>query len=470
MEFKTREDIKHFILEIERTFPVNDWKFDDIHIWPYIRIQLFFYIRSLLVNDIQNKKPFTENNTKSQNYLLRKVKMVFHACSFLIWKLKLKKVDTIFYAHEAHRVNFKDKKFNRFFDTLILDGKITGDYYYFEKNTGLLQNIFNYRKVLVIDKRIYQFSCFNSLKNIIFKKKNTTIELDGYDLFLDYLSSIDITCQFVKRFTQEKLFNWFNYHFDISVKFYLNILTRINPKKMYILCYYSDLAFVTAANKLKIDLTEFQHGAQTDEHLCYGSWSKVPNSGYALIPYTYWSWDEKSKNCIVKWASKNNLYKCFVGGNPWVEYWKRNKQELKFKAFILYTLQPNLALDELFNEHIINFIKNHDLTWFIRMHPMQLSIKAFLESIFIKHEIINKINLQDATFEPLPLLIKECKLHITNSSASTIEAAMFNKKTILLHETGYIYYKEQIKEGKARYIPLDNNFEQIFREEIEKLK
>ena len=63
MEFKTREDIKHFILEIERMFPVNDWKFDDIHLWPYIRINLFLNLCGDGLMKKSNLSGFTKNKS-----------------------------------------------------------------------------------------------------------------------------------------------------------------------------------------------------------------------------------------------------------------------------------------------------------------------------------------------------------------------------------------------------------------------
>ena len=41
---QSRVDIKNFIVKIEHDFPVNEWKIDGLHLWPIIRIQLFFYL------------------------------------------------------------------------------------------------------------------------------------------------------------------------------------------------------------------------------------------------------------------------------------------------------------------------------------------------------------------------------------------------------------------------------------------
>jgi hypothetical protein len=246
---------------------------------------------------------------------------------------------------------------------------------------------------------------------------------------------------------------------SVTIDFYEELLLQIKPEKLYILYYYGDLALVAVANKLNIQTIEMQHGAQTNEHMAYGSWTKIPSSGYDFLPRTYWSWNESSKNVIDKWASKITLYKCFVGGNPWVNLWLNKDEEYFQKDFILYTLQPNHTLQELFPEQLIASIKTEKYKWFIRLHPRQLNKREEIILFLKKNNIIDLVNVHEATFNPLPVLLKNCLLHITNSSASAIEAAMFNKKTILLHEIGKLYYSDLIESGSAKYVGKEHNFE-----------
>ena len=40
---KSRAEIKDFIVSLESKYPVNSWKFNGIHLWPILRIDIFFF-------------------------------------------------------------------------------------------------------------------------------------------------------------------------------------------------------------------------------------------------------------------------------------------------------------------------------------------------------------------------------------------------------------------------------------------
>ena len=78
--------------------------------------------------------------------------------------------------------------------------------------------------------------------------------------------------------------------------------------------------------------------------------------------------------------------------------------------------------------------------------------------------------MEHATSDPLPLLLQNCLIHITNSSASTIEASLFGKKTILLHEIGKLYYADLIELKKAIYISPNEEFVANFEKAVNNLE
>ena len=316
MEIKNRADIKNFIVDLENKFPVNDWKFKDIHLWPYIRIQLFFYLRNVTrqkeKNNVVSKKT---DNAPDQKFFFKFLRKFYHAIVYLILKSKLNHRKILFYGYKAHRVTYEGKLFNRFFDTLVLENKITDNYYFFEKDGGDKKNLWNGQEIISLDKMFEYYLSYNTFKKKV-SKKNSTIYLDNYHLFGDYLNTFEATRPFANKFTSNYLKSWVNMTLSVTIDFYEELLLKIKPEKLYILYYYGDLALVAVANKLKIETIEMQHGAQSNEHMAYGSWTKIPSSGYDFLPRTYWSWNESSKNVIEKWAIKNTLYKYFVGGNP----------------------------------------------------------------------------------------------------------------------------------------------------------
>jgi hypothetical protein len=473
MVVNTRDDIKNFVLSIESKLPVNDWTFDGVHIWPFIRLQLFFYLRKQTYEsqDKKDANPAARVNNNSEvvrnNRYAGFIKKIRSAFFYYRWRSKIKPKKYVFTAHNTHRINYKDVFYNRFFDTIIDENQLKMKSCFIEFGSRKRQELANSEIVIQVDDILRSYTDYYYLKKILFRKRDTSFNLQAYQLFLDLLTENGVSKDFTNKFSIKNLQSILDTKYQVEIQFYLELFDKIKPQKLICLCYYTDISMIAAANKLGIETVEMQHGAQTPAHLAYGRWSVVPPHGYDFLPRSYWSWDEYSKNAINEWAGNNKLYKTFVGGNVWVDYWNSKTDTYNYNNFILYTLQPDsLRLDELFTVQIVALIKSGKYNWFIRLHPRQLNkineIKEYLE----KNDILKMVNIEQATKDPLPVLLKNCLVHVTNSSASTIEAALFNKKTLLLHEIGKLYYSDLIDEGIACFVPMDTNFESCFEKVI----
>lgn len=467
----SRDDIKNFVLEIERGFPVNTWKYKDIHLWPVIRLELFFHIRK----ELYHQKPkaaaaVIETKKKRVSLLSRlanKLKLIRDARKYSDFIHGLKKKQFVFVAHNNHRIQYQGKNYNRFFDPLISENKLEGNSWFIEmgnKETGSLTN----PDIIISHKEVLEnYKAHLAIKKEKHKESDPDFQLEGYTQLLDFLNQQEVTRSFARKFVpallQKKIRNEYLLNFDL----YTEVFKAIAPKKIIALCYYSDMGMIAAANRLNIETIDMQHGAQNPAHLAYGSWSRLPAEGYDFLPRSYWNWDEQSKHTIAQWTENSRLYKAWVGGNVWMEYWMNRDDKYSSANFVLYTLQPDsLSLDELFPGPLMHSIKTGKRKWFIRLHPRQIGEKQKIKDFLQQNGLSEFINIDDATKDPLPLLLKNCSIHVTNSSASTIEAAMFGKKTVLLHEVGRSYYAELIADGKAVYMEPNRLFEENFEKEM----
>ena len=453
---KSRIDIKNFILEIESKFPVNQWKIGSIHIWPYLRIKLFFYlIHSIEKSEVKNR----EEKPKSKEFFLkstyRNVRAVFR---YYRWLKSLPKKKYIFVGADAHRVDHRDTRFNRYFDILIEKYEIQSDSIYFEYglNSGK-----QYNKDLI-------FTFSEALKGFLYLKKFNklpqNVHLEGYDSFLVFLSKDALFNRYITIYSKELVTQWAHEKLYPKVLFFKKVFQLIKPEKVLILCYYLDdiFALTAAANQLKIRTIEMQHGPQSNVHLAYSNWSTLPESGYDMIPKNFWCWDQGSYNVIHDWTKNNQNYSVKVIGNPWIDYWKAKEMNYKHQNFILYSLQPNpLTLNQLFPESIVDFIKNSPYKWFIRLHPRQLNEKDTIKSFLKSKGVLELINLDEATTDPLPLLLSKATLHLTHFSGTAIEASFFNVYTVLLNEIGVFSFQDLISLQKAVYLnPNEADFQQ----------
>lgn len=444
---KTRLDIQQFILSLEQQFPVNQWKVDSIHLWPHLRIKLFFY----LITTIE-KSEFTPNKPKNKPFLEklkgkgRTLKAFF---SYFSWMKTLGNKEIIFVGADAHRVDYRNARFNRYFDCMIDQFNLVEQSMYLEYGPHSHKQ---YNSNL-----IYSFS--TALKGFLYRysssSKKVTLEISGYEDFLAYLNQNPIFDQFCKKYSIVQLSQWATTQFYPKVFFFEKVMAKIKPKRVLILCYYIEdiFALTAAANRKNITTIEMQHGPQSIVHMAYSSWFSLPAEGYDMIPRNFWCWDESSKNVIEKWTSKNKLYSVQVVGNPWIDYWKTKENTFPEKDFILYSLQPSpLTIEQLFPESIINFIKNNPTHWFIRLHPRQLKEMEAITNYLKNSQILHLVTIESATNEPLPLLLSNALVHITHFSGTAIEASLFDVQTVLLNEIGVFSFEDLISAQKAVYL------------------
>lgn len=443
---KNRTDIKDFILQIERDFPVNDWKINGIHLWPILRIRLFFYLISTIEN--KQKTAVVHKNKTLLHKIKGKLKSYTNIFYYFYWKSKLPTKDYVFVGSDSHRVNYKASRFNRYFDTLIQRDNTSSQSMYLEYASDLDNQ---YEKHLVY-KHNNALKGFLSLKKAV---KVSSYDFEGYTGFLEMLKGNPLLIKFAQDNKESKLLLWYKNRFGVKILFFKTILKIIKPKQVAVLCYYSEdlFALIASSNKLGISTIDMQHGPQTDIHLSYGSWSCIPDQGYDVLPRTFWCWDAYSKEVLEKWASKDSLYSAIVIGNPWVDYWKSKSTTYKHKDFVLYSLQPSpITLEQTFTPQIIQSIKEAQYKWFIRLHPRQLNQMSKIKELLKAKGIFDLVNIDEATNDPLPELLANAKIHITHSSGSALEADFFNLKTVLINKIGLTSFPHLIESKAAQYI------------------
>jgi hypothetical protein len=467
---RNRVNIKNFIIQIENDFSVNEWQVNGIQIWPIIRLKLFFYLINKVElernykKEIKNKQQEKKSNLKK---LKSKIKLLVNTFKFIIWFLKIPQRNFLFLGGDVHRVDFKNCRYNRFFDVLIDKYDIKNSSLYFEYGKDKLKNLYNEENIRFHEIHYNNFNLLNK-----FFKSKYKCNWSDYDLFIKSLENNPLTEDFAKKNKQHQIQNWLNNSFMPKVNFFNLLLKKIKPKQIHFLCYYSDFNFalLAASYKHKINTVEMQHGPQTDIHLAYGSWSNIPIDGYSVIPKEFWAWDKLSSRIINKWSNNTNFHTVKIIGHPWVDYFIEQENYSCEKTYILYSLQPEpLTLDKLFSDSILNLIKKTKEEWLIRIHPRQLKEKKAITQLLKDNNIYHKSNFEYASQEMLPVLLSKTKIHMTHSSGTTIEASLFNIKTILINQIGLNSFPELINQKKAIYLNYENSkFQKDFFKEINK--
>lgn len=240
-----------------------------------------------------------------------------------------------------------------------------------------------------------------------------------------------------------------------------------------------------AGKALKIPIYDLQHGVISDDHPWYGERFRS-NSNPQNLPDGFLVWDESGVETLEKWVEKKGVEVIKIG-NPWFSRFFMNDRndllvqealssvsmKVKDKPGILLTLQwgmkrfyPGLA----FNGYIVPALEQvlletiNQYNWIIRLHQVQLrSSESIAVSHYLKSKFDNKMVQKWISWSetPLPVVLKQVDLHITDSSSVVIEAGWMGVKSCILNpeflEGGIFdsYYRKEREAGLAHVIPQD---------------
>jgi hypothetical protein len=234
-----------------------------------------------------------------------------------------------------------------------------------------------------------------------------------------------------------------------------------NLEEVYLACwYFSDaMGVCAAADELGIKTIDIQHGKQGKYQAMYSGWTKLPINGYALMPDSFWCWGQPSCEHILASSPNRKKHIPFIGGYPWIEYYKKNMLPVDSKTTdskirVLLTMQtPQAGNLERIPDFIIDFLSSstiEDVHFTFRYHPNDIYgyhyCKERLTSI---DPVLYSI---DRGTQNLYDVFRVVTHHITAYSSCCYEASMFNVPTLLYGEESKEIYEDDINNHTFTWI------------------
>lgn len=233
------------------------------------------------------------------------------------------------------------------------------------------------------------------------------------------------------------------------------MLDKANPH--YVIGIQPGVGLCRAGKMKGVPVYDLQHGVIADEHRWYGAKYRV-NTPPGDLPDGFLCWDEPSAAALRKWAPQKGI-DVRVIGNPWFSRFFFNdpsdllvqsviNSEKIFnsaKPVILVSLQWGLALyykNDGFNGVMADALEKAILetvdsyNWLIRLHPVQISgadkgtAQDYLKRVF-GH--LNSVDWCLCSELPLPVLLQQVDLHITDMSSVVVEAGWMGVYSALLN-------------------------------------
>lgn len=430
-------DAFKLILEVEDLVDTEVFIWKDFKMWPLLRRILWFKLVSVSSIDKEDKKKIRlAHHVRFKN-------LISNICC-LFKKNKIKEdSEIIYFSRAAYLQEVKSQGYiDRIVDPLICslnDGKKTTKYY-FSKIPKEKQLVYEY----------FDFYQKSPLKNIKISSHQEKV-LSEISKLLN-LNSLELQESYAKE-----LLIFIGYY--ISAKKLLENHKKLN--EVYLACwYFSDaMGVCAAADELGIKTIDIQHGKQGKYQAMYSGWTKIPINGYALMPDSFWCWGQPSCDNILESSPNRKKHIPFIGGYPWIDYYKKNMLPLDSKTTdnkirVLLTMQPPQAGNiERIPDFVIDFLSSsniEDIHFTFRYHPNDIyghhycteRLKLINSSLYSIDD--GKQNLYD--------IFRLVTHHITAYSSCCYEASLFNTPTLLYGDESREIYEDDIENNIFTWI------------------
>ncbi len=418
------------IVQIENSVNTKVFIWKSFNTWPLIRKILWL---KLIAIDSNNKEYKKKIILSPFSY----IKIVISSIYRMFKKINAREdaVKLFFsrpeYLQEIYSKKFIDRIVDPIIDSFCEDEKITKYY---------LSKVSKEKKLLHDALYLHQSATFNILR-LSMEQKETIheiakiLDLNGYNLERDYKNQLRLFIE------------WY-----VSAKKLISKHKKL--KEIYLTCWYLPdmMAICAAASEYGIKTIDIQHGKQGKYQAMYSGWTKIPEKGYALMPDNFWCWGQPSCNHILTSSPNRKIHIPFIGGYPWINYYKKNLMKAdsdapKNKIKVLVTMQPPQGQNtERIPDFIIDFLKSNDqvnIHFILRLHPNDKEGFYYCKN---RLRLINPslYTIDDGTKNLYDTFL-EISHHITAFSSCCYEASLFKVPTLLYGDDSREIYKDDIE-------------------------
>lgn len=444
-------EVLHKINAIESLFPVQEWNINGRYFWPYLKVKL---ATSQNINK-NNFKP--KNKVGLFKKIENKIKFPLFLLQIFSVRDKLINADRLFISHEAYRLNFLNKKTNKFFDFNL------NEPYLKSSNNIILEQLKGKKESYFNSNILIDFDQINKLHYLFTPiKKRQVLSINKYEDFYQYiLDNFQYRDRLKSRFSIKAIEKELNI-VNAKIDSYKKILKNSKIESAYFVCYYSLINFplLCALNELGIKTVDIQHGGQGIGHYAYSSWGYLKGKKNNFLPRFFWVWDANSFEAINSWSKFNNFHKVIRNGNPWIYSCLKIGHPFKENAdsSILINL-IEVVLDSFIIETILYY--GDKLQWRLRFHPRQIQNLGVLQEQLDSYKLNDFVKIENPIEIPLPISMLNAKAIISKGSGSIIEAVELGITPILLNSATADYYQKLIEEKKVIFVAETTSHELI---------
>jgi len=249
-----------------------------------------------------------------------------------------------------------------------------------------------------------------------------------------------------------KEIDWAN---DRQALLWCRILEKAKPR--YVVGIQPNVGLCRAGKVKGVYVYDLQHGLIADSHPWYGKKERIDTPRRDL-PDGFLCWDEVSAATLYKWTPRKGI-KVKIIGNPWfLRFLYTNPNDLLVQEVlsaeriyrnnrpaIMVSLQ--WGMDHYYKYSAFNGVMADALekviletadyyNWLIRLHPVQIhgAEKETTQSYLMRtFGHLKTVEFRMCSDLPLPVVLQQVDLHITDNSSVVIEAAWVGIRSACLN-------------------------------------
>lgn len=453
------EQFLDVVNEIEGAFPVEEWRAAGVHLWPVVRARSMRYVEGA-------KASVAPGDGGSQGGAFASARRVIAgAGTATLTNLadrgnrvprRLRRADVLLLSDAVSRVLINGVWYDRFVDPVVETLAELG------ASSVQLQPYHWYRRPRASPSRLVQPGLDLLDAWTRYTPLTTSLEATGWESALARLRERGVPAPAVDASSVRREATLI----ALTAQRFLRMFHRVEPRLALHVDYgVPAMAFAVAARCAGVPSVEIQHAMPSPTHPMYARWTKVPGGGYDVLPAHYWVWRAPAAEVLRQWAHRvEGGPRVIVGGNPWLDRWltgqgtlvrqydarmEADKSRGANRRHVLLTFETTFTRPAILAQFLEAVAATADsVQWWFRLHPTMLAEESGRVRSAISSHRAGPV-MTDMTDEPLYALLRHVDGHVTYSSSTTQEAAMFGVPTLLMAPHAATVYPDLVRSGWA---------------------
>jgi hypothetical protein len=448
---KTSSEIIDALNTLERQFPVAQWRYSDMHLWPSYRLRLY---GSAIDRLLLTQAP--PQNLGRLGRLADRAARALWRVPLAAWRDRRANAP---WSHSAEAVLFSDgvsftplngQWFDRIVDPVMqaLDRRGLHSL----KLTPIAEaHVPRQRPSRFVQPSIDRIKLLASRQRPALE----TPQWDAFELAAQAAFGAPVPAREwlqMQAARLDALARWFGARLQVA-----------GASCAFVNTYYSleGQAFVLAARRSGMRTVDVQHGMQGEHHAAYARWLQVPAGGYSTLPDEFWVWGDAEAQAIGRWNAGLGTHRARITGNPWLQRWADDSDPLiaaclaqagalrqPGKRHVLACLSWGLADEE--TEKLIQAARmcGPDVAWWWRLHPVE-SGKRSAFAARLQQQGLDGSQVGAATDLPLYALVRSADVTVAHSSTVIQEAAQLGVPSVVTSDYGAEFHAGLVHAGQA---------------------